>query len=142
LRLQDLPASWRERLKGKGEKVSAAPVASASRGDSAAAAKSKSWRELEELILAKALLHFELDVRRAAAALDIAPSKLYQRLRESRVAERRSLWEAEPYHYKGESLSELKRRAFHEALTEAGGSAYRAARRLGVSPATVYQWSR
>jgi DNA-binding NtrC family response regulator len=90
----------------------------------------------------KALLHFDLDVRRAAQALGCAPSKLYQRLRESRVAERRAEWEAEPLAYGGEGLEELKRRSFRDALNEAGGSAYRAARRLGVSPATVYQWTR
>ncbi|HEX5032838.1 MAG TPA: sigma 54-interacting transcriptional regulator, partial [bacterium] len=141
LRLQDLPASWRERLKGREEIRPVAAVAEAASGPSAAGS-ARSWRELEELILAKALLHFDLDVRRAAQVLGCAPSKLYQRLRESRLAERRADWEAEPYRYQGESLEELKRRAFQEALAEAGGSAYRAARRLGVSPATVYQWAR
>ncbi len=142
LRLQDLPASWRERLKGKGEIKTPVKIVSPTSTGEAKEPKPKSWRELEELILAKALLHFDLDVRQAALALGCAPSKLYQRLRESRLAERRNLWAAEPYHYRGESLAELKRRAFQEALAEAGGSAYRAARRLGVSPATVYQWAR
>lgn len=146
LRLQDLPASWQEKLKGGGLKPRSAakPPAEAvpPAGDAASPfLPGKTWREIETLILAKALQHFDMDVKRAAASLKCAPSKLYQRLREDRVAERATEWAAQPWSYpEGETLDALKRKVFAEALRRNGDSPYAAARQLAVSAGTIYQW--
>jgi len=145
LRLEDLPETWRQRLQAKGRKPEPKPKeavkSSAPLAPDLPIRSGQSWREAETLILAKALGACDFDVPRAAASLSCAPSKLYQRLREDRIAERRAEWEALPWEYhEGERLADLKRRCFTAALAEAGGSVYRAARTLGVSPGMVYKW--
>lgn len=146
LHRQDLPATWQEKLKGVGVKPRA-PAKSAADGLSPSGSPDspflpgKTWREIETLILAKALQHFGMDVKRAAASLKCAPSKIYQRLREDRVAERAAEWAAQPWSYcEGETLDALKRKVFTEALRRNGDSPYAAARQLAVSAGTIYQW--
>ncbi len=146
LHRQDLPASWQEKLKGGGARPTlparpAAEVAPPAGGADSPFLPGKTWREIETLILAKALQRFDMDVKRTAASLKCAPSKLYQRLREDRVAERAAEWAAQPWNYpEGETLDALKREVFAEALRRSGDSPYAAARQLAVSAGTIYQW--
>ncbi|MFO1463437.1 MAG: sigma 54-interacting transcriptional regulator [bacterium] len=145
LSLEGLPESWRQRLQGKGgrpaRETASVPSAASTCPPDLPLGPGQSWREAETRILAKALICCDFDVPRAAASLACAPSKLYQRIREDRIAERQEEWQALPWNYReGERLADLKRRVFAAALAEAGGSAYRAARRLGVSPGMVYKW--
>lgn len=146
LQIQDLPASWQEKLRQSKPKLrTIAPLPSASvekpSNPESPYLSGKTWREIETLILAKALGHFGMDVKLASSSLKCAPSKLYQRLREDRIAERHAEWEAQPWKYReGDSLDSLKRRVFAEALQQNGDSPYAAARQLAVSAGTIYQW--
>lgn len=100
-----------------------------------------SWREMELVVLAKSLEHFDFDVGAAAKALGCAPSKLYQRIREYGLEGKRGEWAAHPFVYSlKKSLEEVKREIFQEALDYCQGSAYQVARMLKVSPGMVYQW--
>ncbi|MCE9624576.1 MAG: sigma 54-interacting transcriptional regulator [Deltaproteobacteria bacterium] len=145
LRSRDLPLAWREKL---GAPKAPRPVQRETMPSSSVLPSSdlpfeagKTWRQTETLILAKALQYFGFDARKAAKSLDCAPSKLYQRMREDRVAERVSEWNAHPWAYReGMTLGVLKGRVVAAALAGAGGSPYQAARTLGVSPGMVYQW--
>jgi len=101
----------------------------------------QSWRDMEVVVVAKALDHFHFDVTKAAQALSCAPSKLYQRVREYGLEARREEWAAHPFVYSPKkTLEEIKREIFKEALEFCGGSPYQTARLLKVSPGMVYQW--
>lgn len=101
---------------------------------------SLSWREMETLLIAKALAHFGFNAVQAAKALRCAPSKIYQRIREYRLSAAAPPAVDHPYVYSpGSSLEAIKREVFARALAHCHGSPYQTARMLRVSPGMVYQ---
>jgi len=101
----------------------------------------KTWDETELLVIAKALLHFEWDVKKAATALDCAATKLYQRMREHDLETHKDKYINYPYRYEsGKTLKDIKKEIFEEALRHCQHSPYQTARLLKVSAGMVYQW--
>ncbi|MFO1518619.1 MAG: hypothetical protein U1F57_02975 [bacterium] len=66
------------------------------------------------MALAKSLLHFGFDVKKASEALGCAVSKLYQRMREYGLEKRKDEFQTHPFIYspKRASLETLKRQVF------------------------------
>ncbi|MBI2339753.1 MAG: sigma 54-interacting transcriptional regulator [Deltaproteobacteria bacterium] len=101
----------------------------------------KTWRDIENIIFAKSLLETGFDVSRAARSLGIGIATLYNRLRRERFRQRKGELDSIPFRYReGTLLDTLKHQVFHAAFTLSEEHPYLAARRLGVSPATFYQW--
>jgi transcriptional regulator with GAF, ATPase, and Fis domain len=101
----------------------------------------KTWREMEMVVIAKALLLFNFDVKQASESLACAVSKLYQRMREYGMEKRKTEFESHPFAYqKGMALEEIKKEVFQAALKNCQDSPYQAARLLKVSPGMVYKW--
>lgn len=102
----------------------------------------KSWREIENIIFAKALFHCDFDVGKASAALGVSPATLYNRLRREKYLQRRALFEGYAYSYPGGvTLGEIKKRVFRLACELSDDKPYHAARRLGVSAGMLYRWT-
>lgn len=100
-----------------------------------------SWREIETLIMARALKQFNYDVIEAARILGIGQATLYNRLRKERLKEREAEFEELGYQYpNGSKLDDIKREVFQMAYQMEGSKPYHAARRLGVSPGMFYKW--
>jgi transcriptional regulator with GAF, ATPase, and Fis domain/Tfp pilus assembly protein PilF len=118
------------------------PVASASEVSSNSLFDpQKTWREMEMVVIAKALLLFHFDVKQASDSLGCAVSKLYQRMREYGMEKRKGEFESHPFVYqKGMPLEEIKKEVFQAALKNCQESPYQAARLLKVSPGMVYKW--
>ncbi|HEX5037479.1 MAG TPA: sigma 54-interacting transcriptional regulator [bacterium] len=145
LQLADLPEGDRKSL------LETAPLPTRAPSPAAAAPSSqyrplldegKSWREIETVVMAKALLHFDFDVAAAARSLRVAPATLYNRLRRERFRRRREEFLHLPYPYApGTPLEEIKRDVFRAAFRLAEEKPYHAARRLKVSPGMFYRWA-
>jgi len=151
LQWDDLPHSLQQQLGAKppesklpGALIPAHPAGSAAKRAAGGAFfdPEKTWEEIEMLLIAKALIHHAFDVPRAAKALQCAPSKIYQRMREHRIQENAAQWESRAGEYRPElSLEKVKASVFADALKHFGGSPYETARRLQVSPGMVYKWT-
>ncbi|MBI4411156.1 MAG: sigma 54-interacting transcriptional regulator, partial [Deltaproteobacteria bacterium] len=101
----------------------------------------KKWKEIENIIMAKALLKSGFDVVVAARALGVAQATLYNRLRRERFRARKSEFEVLPFILsEGIPLEILKREVFCLAYELNEERPYHAARSLGVSPGMFYQW--
>ncbi len=102
----------------------------------------KSWRDIETVITAKALLHYDFDVVRASKSLGLGQATLYNRLRREKFKRRRAELEAIPYRYPGETpMEDLKRNVFRLAYEINDEKPYQAARQLKVSPGMFYRWT-
>lgn len=102
-----------------------------------------SWTEIENIVMGKALLHFDFDVPQTARSLGVATATLYNRLRRERFRRRKEEIAAWPYRYPaGCHLDEIKRDVFRTAYLESDERPYRAAHQLKVSPGMVYRWIR
>jgi len=135
IRLKDLPESLRARLQ-----TSASPIFPHRLTPAPSPAKA-TWKSIETLAIAKALIASNFDVKEAAMALGCAASTVYQRLREERIRDRIKDFENMPWNMApSATLKEIKKEIFSVTIQNAGGSPYEAARRLGVSPATIYKW--
>jgi Nif-specific regulatory protein len=136
VRLTDLPESLRSRLETSPQPLRSSPSPTIREGQ-------KTWKEIETLAIAKALIAIGFDAKKAAASLGCAASTVYQRLREMRIKERSSEFEKAAWDFSASAtLEEIKKRTFTRALEENDNSPYQAARSLGVSPATMYKWGR
>jgi DNA-binding NtrC family response regulator len=101
----------------------------------------KTWKEIENILMAKTLLKSDFDVVRAARALDIGQATLYNRLRRERFRARRGEFAAIPFTLgEGISLETCKREVFRLAYAMHEERPYHAARGLGVSPGMFYRW--
>jgi transcriptional regulator with PAS, ATPase and Fis domain len=147
VRLKDLPESLLSRLKAPSPPPSREVLGSRRVGTTASEGGPRSgpgegtWKQIETLAIAKALIASGFDAKKAAAALGCAASTVYQRLRETRIKERTSEFEKMKWDFPPSTpLEEIKKKTFARAIEEAGGSPYQAARALGVSPATMYKW--
>jgi DNA-binding NtrC family response regulator/serine/threonine protein kinase/Tfp pilus assembly protein PilF len=135
VRLKDLPESLRARFAASPPSPPRSPSPKLGEGEGG---ERKTWKHFETLAIAKALLHSGFDVKKAAARLGCAASTVYQRLREVKIRERQKEFEIAPFDFKeGLTLDDLKKEVFSKVLRESNGP-YEAARRLGVSPATLY----
>ncbi len=155
LHLQDLPASLQAQLSERAKPLPGAPPPAARKqeGRSAEGVRAAdghslfdpqiNWDQTEQIILAKALGLFDFDVAKAAKSLGCAVSKLYQRIREQDLENRREEFVAHRFVYSANTkLEEIKRKIFSQALKHCGGSPYQTAELLGVSPGMVYKWTR
>lgn len=146
LQLKDLPQSYLQRLEQNKKSVRRENLAPLSEMASLVPSKelfnpSLNWVQMEELFIAKALLHYQEEVAATAQALSCAPSKIYQRIREGRLSERKAEFEKHPYTFvPGQTLKEVKQEIFKKALDYCQGKVYQAAHLLQVSPAIVYKW--
>jgi transcriptional regulator with PAS, ATPase and Fis domain/tetratricopeptide (TPR) repeat protein len=138
VKLRDLPESLRARFSAPPSPPrSPFPKLGAGEGG-----EGKTWKHIETLAIAKALIASGFDAKKAAAALGCAASTVYQRLREARIKERQKEFESLPFGFEAGTLDALKRTVFSKALDASNNSPYQAARTLGVSPATMYKWMR
>jgi len=100
-----------------------------------------SWMEIENIVMGKALMHFEFDVPKTARSLGVATATLYNRLRRERFRRRKEEIAAWPYRYPADChLDEIKRDVFRTAYLESDEKPYRAAHQLKVSPGMIYRW--
>ncbi|HSA60500.1 MAG TPA: sigma 54-interacting transcriptional regulator [bacterium] len=135
VRLKDLPETLRSRLQS-----SPSPSPKSILGEGVGG-EGKTWKHIETLAIAKALLRTGFDAKKTAAALGCAASTVYQRLRESKIKERAAEFERASWDFDASAtLKEIKKTVFTREIEAAGGSPYQAARSLGVSPATMYKW--
>lgn len=144
VRLKDLPESLSERLQSRvPSRLLPSPPRSSPPKLGVEEGGTGTWKSIETLAIAKALLASGLDAKKAAAALGCAASTVYQRLREACIKERIGEFEKAPWEFPAAAtLEEIKKAAFSRAMETASGSPYQAARALGVSPATMYKWMR
>ncbi|HEX5035590.1 MAG TPA: sigma 54-interacting transcriptional regulator [bacterium] len=139
VKLRDLPESLISRLRTP----SPAVFTRETPRPSPAGGEGSTWKEIETLAIAKALLASGFDAKKAAGALGCAASTVYQRLREGRIKDRIGEFEKAAWEFPASAtLEEIKKAAFSKAMETASGSPYQAARSLGVSPATMYKWMR
>ncbi|MBI4238171.1 MAG: sigma 54-interacting transcriptional regulator [Deltaproteobacteria bacterium] len=100
----------------------------------------KSWRDYERLIVAKALAHYQWDARRAATALGLSPAKVYKLVQQIGLRDPAHPLHADPFRYRdGERLGTYMAKIFAAALRAHHGHPYPAIRALQVSPGYFYK---
>ncbi len=99
------------------------------------------WKDIESIIMAKALMHFDFDVVSTAHSLGVGQATLYNRLRKEKFKRRRQEYERFSFSYENETkLDDIKKEVFALAFRLSDERPYHAARMLGVSPGSVYRW--
>ncbi len=100
----------------------------------------KTWRDYEQLIIAKAFQHFEFDARKSASGLGISVAKMYKIVKELNLKDPAHPLYQEPFQYDEEiKLKDYMLMIFKAARTAAGGKPYGAIRNLEVSPGFFYK---
>lgn len=146
LTVRDLPDSDLELLKQSSpHSETSSPTTEGGSGDSffeGLLNEKKSWKDIETILMAKALIVYDFDVIAAAAGLDIGQATLYNRLRNEQLKNRKAEFDALPYQYqKGTPLEDIKKEVFALAFRRSDEKPYHAARLLGVSPGMFYKWT-
>lgn len=100
----------------------------------------KSWRDYESLIVAKALAHYHYDARRTASALGLSPAKLYKLVQVLGLRDPAHPLYADPFRYRdGERLGTYLAKIFAAALRAHAGRPYPTIHALQVSPGYFYK---